>query len=75
MKETGITQYDEVLFHLQHKGTITALEGFVKYYIIDLAGVIRDIRKHHIVDDEWIEKVNTSGRRVRYKKYIYVKER
>lgn len=69
------TQYNEVLWYLKKYGTITALEGFTKLYIIDLAGVIRSLRKRFVIEDEWIHKNNIYGRPIRYKRYIYVGEK
>lgn len=69
------TQKDEVLTYLQQWGSITALEGFTRLYVVDLAGCIRDLRKTHIINDEWIHKTNRFGRPISFKKYIYVGEK
>lgn len=69
------TQKEEVLRYLKTYGTITALEGFTELYIIDIAGCIRDLRKTHIINDEWIHKTNRFGRPISFKKYIYVGEK
>lgn len=69
------SHYAEVLYYLRKHGTITAFEGFSKLYIVDLAGVIRDLRKHHDIADEWIYKTNIYGRPIKYKRYIYVGEK
>lgn len=71
MKNYIPTQKDEVLQYLQEHKTITALEGFNKLFIIDLAGCIRDLRKVYVITDEWIERTNFYGRATRYKKYIF----
>ena len=65
------TQKDEVLTYLQQWGSITALEGFTRLYVVDLAGVIRNLRKVYIIDDEWIHKENFYGRPIKYKRYLF----
>jgi len=65
------TQKEEVLQYLEDHGSITALDGFLKLFVIDLAGCIRDLRKVYIIEDEWIHKTNFYGRQIKYKKYIY----
>lgn len=65
-------QVEEVYEYLKKKGSITTLEAFKKLYIMDLQGVIRDLKKNYNVKitDEWLTKVNVlKGRTVRYKKY------
>ena len=64
------TQKEEVLLYLKRKGSITALEGVDKLLIIDLAGVIRDLRKEMDISDIWITKKNIYGRYIRYKRYF-----
>lgn len=72
MKDHIPTQKEEVLQYLQRYRHITALEGFNKLYIIDLAGCIRDLRRTYIITDEWVTRTNFYGRTVQYKRYIYV---
>lgn len=72
MSETRPTQKDEVLWYLQKYGSITALEGFNKLYVVDLAGCIRDLRKVYEITDEWIHKTSRLGRQIAFKRYIFV---
>lgn len=66
------SQKEEVMMWFEKHGAITALEAFNKLYIIDLASIIRTLRKVYRIDDVWIEKTNFYGRQTRYKKYIFV---
>ena len=75
MKDRIPTQNEEVLAYLKKHKTITAMEGFTKLYIVDLAGCIRDLRKVYVIDDVWVEKTNFWGKKVRYKKYNLVRKK
>lgn len=71
MKNYIPTHKDEVLFYLKKHKTITAMEGFTKLFIVDLAGCIRDLRKIYNITDVWVERQNYYGRITKYKKYIF----
>ena len=60
-----ITQKDKVLYHLKKNGSITAIEAMNKYYIVDLAGCIRDLIKIGIQIEKRWEK-NPRTRWIRY---------
>ncbi len=69
-----MTLIGAVLRHLKEKGSITTFEAFTEYGATRLSAIIFDLRKRHIIQDEWIERVNRYGENIRFKKYIYVKE-
>lgn len=64
----------EVLRHLKEHGSITTFETFTEYGATRLSAIIFNLRKTHIITDEWIERTNRFGENVRFKKYLYVKE-
>lgn len=64
----------EVLRHLKEYGSITTFEAFTEYGATRLSAIIFELRKKHIITDEWIERTNRFGENVRFKKYLYVKE-
>ena len=68
-KLMATTQVEEVLLYLKRYGRITTLDASTKLYIMDLQGVIRNIRKHLPVSYEWVYKKNKFGRPCRYKRY------
>lgn len=63
-----------VLRHLREYKSITSFEAFTEYGATRLSAIIFDLRKKHIITDEWIERKNRFGEEVRFKKYLYVKE-
>lgn len=63
-----------VLRHLKEYKSITSFEAFTEYGAIRLSAIIFELRKTHIITDEWIKRTNRFGENVRFKKYIYVKE-
>lgn len=69
-----MTLINAVLRHLKDKGNITTFEAFTEYGATRLSAIIFELRKKHIITDEWIERVNRYGENIRFKKYIYVKE-
>lgn len=75
MSDRFPTQYEMVLTWLKTKGNITAMEGFMELYIVDLAGVIRDLRKNYIIEDEWVYKNNYYGKPIKFKRYFYKGEK
>lgn len=69
MKTQRRTQAKEVLMYMEEKGSITAMEGFTKLGVIDLAGVIRQIKRDEEIISEWVYTRNYFGKPIRYKKY------
>ena len=66
-----LTQKDRVLYHLKKNGSITAIEAMQQYYIVDLAGCIRDLIKTGVnIDKRW-EKSQCA----RYIRYYLVEEK
>lgn len=64
-----------VLRHLKEYKTITSFEAFTEYGATRLSAIIFDLRKKYDITDEWIEKTNRFGDVVRFKRYIYRKEK
>ena len=60
-----LTQKDKVLYHLKKNGSITAIEAMQQYYIIDLAGCIRNLIKTGVQIEKRWEK-NQRARWIRY---------
>lgn len=63
-----------ILRHLKEYKSITSFEAFTEYGTTRLSAIIFNLRKTHIITDEWIERKNRFGENVRFKKYLYVKE-
>ena len=69
-----MTQKEMVKLYLQKYKSITAMEGFNELFILDLAGVIRDLKHGGMdIDFIWIYKKNRFGRPVKFKKYFIKK--
>lgn len=64
-----------VLRHLKEYKSITSFEAFTEYGATRLSAIIFELRKKYIITDEWIERTNRYGENVRFKKYLYVKEK
>lgn len=69
-----MTLKQAVLRHLKEYKSITSFEAFTEYGATRLSAIIFNLRKTHIITDEWIERTNRFGENVRFKKYLYVKE-
>lgn len=65
-----MTQKEAILRHLKMFRGITSFEAFTEYGTTRLSAVIFSLRKHYIIDDEWIERTNRFGEQVRFKRYI-----
>jgi hypothetical protein len=51
------------------------VESFSKLYIVDLQGVIRDLKDDgYKISDKWQPVVNIYGEKTRYKKYFLVRK-
>ncbi len=59
-----------ILAHLQKGKTISTMEAFKLFGIVDLQSVIRNIRKTVNVQDKWVKGVNQYGEPIRYKQYF-----
>lgn len=70
-----LSRQEQVVYdHLLNKGSITALEAFSQYDIVDLAGRIKQLRRKGVpIIGEYINRINKLGERKRYKKY-YLEE-
>lgn len=68
------TQKEEVLFYLKKFGKISTLQASNELFIMDLQGVIRDLRKKMVIDSEWVYKKNKFGRPCRYLQYFIYKK-
>lgn len=69
-----MTLKGQVLRHLKEYKSITSFEAFTEYGATRLSAIIFELRKKHIITDEWIERTNRFGDNVRFKKYIYNRE-
>lgn len=70
-----ITQKQMVLDYWTNHKYISALEGFNELYIVDLAGVIRDLLDDgYNIHSTWVHKVNSYGKHVRFKKYYLLEK-
>jgi hypothetical protein len=65
-----VTQKDKVLYYLERKGSITALEAVQAYCILDLASIIRTLIKEGFK----IEKCWEKSARKHWIRYSLIKE-
>ena len=56
---------------MQQHGSITTSEAFRELSCSRLSEYIRQIKKSHIVLDEWVTATNKHGEKVRYKRYWF----
>lgn len=70
-----MTLKQEVLRHLKEYKSITSFVAFTEYGATRLSAIIFELRKTHTITDEWIERTNRFGNVVRFKRYIYRKEK
>lgn len=64
------SQDNIILEHLQKGKTISTMEAFKLFGIVDLQSVIRNIRKTTDVQDKWVKGINQYGEPTRYKQYF-----
>jgi len=64
------SQDNIVLEHLKKGKTISTMEAFKLFGIVDLQSVIRNIRKTVEVQDKWVKATNQYGEPTRYKQYF-----
>ena len=75
MKEEKITQQWCVLKWWKTHKYITTADGFSKLYILDLQGVIRQLKeKGYDIGNKWVYVKNIYGKSARYKKYWLIKK-
>ena len=71
MQKTKKTSQDNIiLVYLQKGKTISTMEAFKLFGIVDLQSVIRNIRKTTDVQDKWVKGTNQYGEPTRYKQYF-----
>lgn len=63
---------ERVLKYMEDFGSITTLNAFIDLGCTRLSEYIRQIRKTHVVKDEWETTINRYGEPVRYKRYWLV---
>lgn len=64
------SQDNIILEYLQKGKTISTMEAFKLFGIVDLQSVIRNIRKTTDVQDKWVKGINQYGEPTRYKQYF-----
>lgn len=57
-----MTLKQAVLRHLKEYKSITSFEAFTEYGATRLSAIIFELRKTHIIADEWIERTNRFGK-------------
>lgn len=70
MTTKTISQESIILDYLKKGKTISTMEAFKLFGIVDLQSVIRTIRKTTDVQDKWIKGTNQYGKPTRYKQYF-----
>lgn len=71
MQKTKKTSQDNIILAYLQKGkTISTMEAFKLFGIVDLQSVIRNIRKTTDVQDKWVKGINQHGEPTRYKQYF-----
>ena len=69
-KSKKISQDSIILQHLKKGKTISTMEAFKLFGIVDLQSVIRNIRKKTVINDKWVKSTNQNGEPIRYKQYF-----
>tara|TARA_R110000787_G_C13240231_1_gene428229 strand:- start:55 stop:315 length:261 start_codon:yes stop_codon:yes gene_type:complete len=68
-------QVDEILWHLQNKGTITTWEAIHNYGVTRLSAVIHTLRyRGHTIDSIPLKLKNRYGKQTTVSKYNYVED-
>jgi len=60
---------ERIIQYMRENGTITTAEAFNELGCTRLSEYIRQIRKSHVVMDEWVHTKNRFGDNVRYKRF------
>ncbi len=70
-----MNQRDQVILYLKDHKTITQREALTELGIMDLAGVMRDLRDlGYTTVGVWTEGLNRYGEKVRFKEYAILSE-
>ena len=70
-----MTQKETLLKYLKENKSITSLECVTKLFIIDLQGVIRNLKEDgYTILDKWESRVNLYGQKKRFKKYFLIQD-
>tara|TARA_R100000329_G_scaffold35345_1_gene33204 strand:+ start:2071 stop:2343 length:273 start_codon:yes stop_codon:yes gene_type:complete len=70
-----MTQKETLLKYLKENGSITSLECVTKLFIIDLQGVVRDLKQDgYTILSHWIKKTNMYGQKKRFKAYYLIQD-
>ena len=68
-----MTQKETLLKYLKENESITSFECVVELFIIDLQGVIRDLKEDgYTILDKWEKRVNLYGQKKRFKRYFLI---
>ena len=68
-----MTQKDTLLKYLKENESITSLECVTKLFIIDLQGVIRNLKEDgYTILDKWENRANLYGQKKRFKRYFLI---
>ena len=68
-----MNQTQAVLRHLKQFKGITSFEAFTEYGATRLSSIIFELRKKYNIVDEWVERENRFGDKIRFKRYILKK--
>ena len=64
-----MTQKETLLKYLKENESITSLECVTKLFIIDLQGVVRNLKEDgYTILDKWEKRVNLYGQKKRFKR-------
>ena len=60
---------DRILAYMEEHGSITTFEAFTELNCTRLSEYIRQLKKTHLIKDEWLTSINKYGDKVRYKRF------
>ena len=68
-----MTQKETLLKYLKENESITSIDCVVQLLIIDLQGVIRDLKEDgYTILDKWEKRINLFGEKKRFKRYFLI---
>jgi hypothetical protein len=68
-----MTQKETLLKYLKENESITSLDCVTKLFIIDLQGVVRNLKEDgYTILDKWENRVNLYGQKKRFKRYYLI---
>ena len=68
-----MTQKETLLKYLKENESITSFDCVVELLIIDLQGVIRNLKEDgYTILDKWESRVNLYGQKKRFKRYFLI---